>query len=87
MRSYFSSSKAVADGAIGFYSDHHVSARMSKFMYGVEFLREYDPRDQEHLSRRNRLCELPSGPRLLPDAFDCILARVCALVLRIIIGD
>ena len=69
-------SKAVADGAIGFYCDHHVSARMSKFSYGVEFLREYDPRDPEHLSRRSRLCELPSGPKLLPDAFDCILGRV-----------
>ncbi|KAG1739210.1 uncharacterized protein EDB91DRAFT_1053992 [Suillus paluster] len=68
-------SKAVADGALGFYCDHHVSARMSKFMYGVEYLREYDPSDAEHLSRRDRLCELPSGPRLLPDAFDCILAR------------
>lgn len=69
-------SKAVADGAIGFYCDHHVSARMSKFMYGVEFLREFDSRDPEHISRRNRLCELPSGPKLLPDAFDCILSRV-----------
>lgn len=49
---------------------------MSKFLYGVEFLREYDPRDQEHISRKGRLCELPSGPKLLPDAFDCILARV-----------
>jgi hypothetical protein len=49
---------------------------MSKFMYGVEYLREYDPNDPEHLARRDRLCELPSGPRLLPDAFDCILARV-----------
>jgi hypothetical protein len=29
-------SKAVADGAVGFYCDHHVSARMAKFMYGVE---------------------------------------------------
>ena len=45
-------------------------------MYGVEYLREYDPNDPEHLARRDRLCELPSGPRLLPDAFDCILARV-----------
>jgi hypothetical protein len=71
------SSKAVADGALGFYCDHHVSARMSKFMYGVEYLREYDPSDSEHQSRKDRLCELPSGPRLLPDAFDCILARVC----------
>lgn len=68
-------SKAVADGAIGFYCDHHVSARMSKYMYGVEYLREYDPNDSEHQSRKDRLCELPSGPRLLPDAFDCILAR------------
>ena len=71
------SSKAVADGAIGFYCDHHVSARMSKFMYGVEFLREYDEHDPDHVVRRDRMCELPSGPKLLADAFDCILARVC----------
>lgn len=69
-------SKAVADGAIGFYCDHHVSARMSKFMYGVEFLRELDPNDPDHVARKEKLCELPSGPKLLPDAFDCILARV-----------
>ena len=52
---------------------------MSKFMYGVEFLRELDPSDPEHLVRKEKLCELPSGPKLLPDAFDCILARVCWL--------
>ncbi|EKM78941.1 hypothetical protein AGABI1DRAFT_121289 [Agaricus bisporus var. burnettii JB137-S8] len=68
-------SKAVADGAIGFYCDHHVSARVAKFMYGVEFLREMDPQDPDHVARKERLCELPSGPKLLPDAFDCILAR------------
>ncbi|KAF5367521.1 hypothetical protein D9758_003622 [Tetrapyrgos nigripes] len=68
-------SKAVADGAIGFYCDHHVSTRMSKFMYGVEYLREYNSSDPDHVERKERLCELPSGPRLLPDAFDCILAR------------
>ncbi|KAI0058165.1 hypothetical protein BV25DRAFT_1872113 [Artomyces pyxidatus] len=68
-------SKAVADGAIGFYCDHHVSARMSKFMYGVEFLREFNPLDPDHVARQDRMCELPSGPRLLADAFDCILAR------------
>ncbi|KAI0303781.1 hypothetical protein B0F90DRAFT_1708994 [Multifurca ochricompacta] len=68
-------SKAVADGAIGFYCDHHVSARMSKFMYGVEFLREYNPEDPDHVARQDRMCELPSGPKLLADAFDCILAR------------
>ncbi|THV07338.1 hypothetical protein K435DRAFT_815567 [Dendrothele bispora CBS 962.96] len=68
-------SKAVADGAIGFYCDHHVSTRMSKFMYGVEYLREFNSSDPEHVQRKERLCELPSGPKLLPDAFDCILAR------------
>lgn len=68
-------SKAVADGAIGFYCDHHVSARMSKFMYGVEYLREFDPHDPDHVARQHRMCELPSGPKLLLDAFDCILAR------------
>lgn len=65
----------MADGAIGFYCDHHVSARVSKFMYGVEYLREFDPKDEEHVARKHRLFEMPSGPRLLPDAFDCILAR------------
>ena len=45
-------------------------------MYGVEYLREFDPNDPEHIARKERLCELPSGPKLLPDAFDCILARV-----------
>ncbi|KAL0572206.1 hypothetical protein V5O48_009761 [Marasmius crinis-equi] len=68
-------SKAVADGAIGFFCDHHVSARMSKFMYGVEYLREFKADDPDHVMRKDRLTELPSGPRLLPDAFDCILAR------------
>ena len=44
-------------------------------MYGVEFLREFDQTDPEHKERQSRLFRLPSGPELLPDAFDCILAR------------
>ena len=70
------SSKAVADGAIGFFCDHHVSARMARYMYGVEYLREIDVNDQEHLTRSGRQLQLPSGPKYLPDAFDCILAKV-----------
>ncbi|KAL5504173.1 hypothetical protein ACEPAH_8246 [Sanghuangporus vaninii] len=68
-------SKAVADGAIGFFCDHHVSARMSRYMYGVEYLREIDVNDQEHVTRAGRQLQLPSGPKYLPDAFDCILAK------------
>jgi hypothetical protein len=51
-------------------------------MYGVEYLRNFDPNDDDHLARKHRLFELPSGPKLLPDAFDCILARVrsCPLI-------
>ncbi|EJD06533.1 uncharacterized protein FOMMEDRAFT_76543 [Fomitiporia mediterranea MF3/22] len=68
-------SKAVADGAIGFFCDHHVSARMSRYMYGVEYLREIDVNDEEHVTRSGRQLQLPSGPKYLPDAFDCILAK------------
>ena len=81
------SSKAVADGAIGFYCDHHVSARVAKFMYGVEYLRAFDPNDAEHSARKHRLFEMPSGPKLLPDAFDCILARVSALATDLSLND
>ena len=69
-------SKAVADGAVAFFCDHHVSARMSKFSYGVEFLRELDPSDQEHAVRKDRMTQLPSGPHLFHEAFDCILEKV-----------
>ena len=45
-------------------------------MYGVEFLREINMQDEEHVSRQNRMLRLPSGPQYLPDAFDCILKKV-----------
>jgi hypothetical protein len=44
-----------------------------------QYLREFDAGDPDHMSRKDRLCELPSGPKLLLDAFDCILARVGTL--------
>ena len=69
-------STAVANGAISFYCDHRVGARVSKYIYGVEFLREFDPNDPEHQERQGRLFQLPSGPKLLGGAFDRILARV-----------
>ena len=73
-------SGAVADGAIDFYCDHHVGARVAKYMYGVEFLREFDHTDPEHMERESQLFQLPSGPKLLPNAFDCILARVSSIM-------
>ena len=48
---------------------------MSRYMYGVEYLREIDESDAEHVTRAGRQLQLPSGPKYLPDAFDCILAK------------
>ena len=48
---------------------------MSKFMYGVEYLREFDPQDPDHVAQKDRLCELPSGPCLLLDAFDAAIEK------------
>jgi hypothetical protein len=42
----------------------------------LQYLREYDQHDEDHVSRKDRLRELPSGPKLLLDAFECILTRV-----------
>ena len=69
-------SKAVANGALGFYFGHYVGTRIARYTYGVEFLREFDPTDPEHRQRQDRFCQLPSGPKLLVDGFDSILARV-----------
>ena len=49
---------------------------MSRFMYGVEFLREVNMKDDEHIARQGRMMRLPSGPQYIPDAFDCILNKV-----------
>ncbi len=54
-------------------------------MYGVEYLRTYDANDEEHVHRKHRLFEMPSGPKLLPDAFDCILARVKIPLSRVLL--
>ena len=55
---------------------------MAKFTYGVEYLRAYDPKDPSHVARKDRLTELPSGPKLLADAFDCILGRVSVVFMN-----
>ena len=68
------------------FKTHHEA--MSKLRKDIEELtlqkrraRDYDPEDEEHAARKHRLFELPSGPKLLPDAFDCILARVSLHIL------
>ncbi|KIM36858.1 hypothetical protein M413DRAFT_281536 [Hebeloma cylindrosporum] len=43
--------KAVADGAVSFRIDHYVTARVSKFAFGVNCCTEYDAKNPEHISR------------------------------------
>jgi len=67
--------KAVADGAISFYLDHHVSSRMAKVTYGVECHRPFDASDPQHRARESTAYLLSSGDRRLPHYFDTILNK------------
>ena len=68
--------KAVSDGAISFYLDHFVRTRVSKLTYGNFCSNAYDRNDPDHLARLSTSFTSVSGRRMLPDAFDIILAKV-----------
>jgi hypothetical protein len=75
-------SKAVANGALSWYLQNPVSARMSKYYYGVEVNAAYDPTVEDAESRptyRNR-----RGDLRVESAWDCIVAKVCFSSLRTI---
>ncbi|PBK86333.1 hypothetical protein ARMGADRAFT_1086505 [Armillaria gallica] len=67
--------KAVADGAVSFYLDHAVTARVSPFNYGVTVCTAFDGLDTEHVSRRTQMFVDPSGVRRLAGQYDVILAK------------
>ncbi|KAL0574104.1 hypothetical protein V5O48_007863, partial [Marasmius crinis-equi] len=67
--------KAVADGAVSFYLDHMVSARVARFTYGVECSTSYMPSDPEHRKRSHTLYTDVAGYQLVPDHFDHILVK------------
>ncbi|KAF8883230.1 hypothetical protein BD779DRAFT_1472549 [Infundibulicybe gibba] len=69
-------SKAVADGAISFYTDHIVSVRVSKRIYGCECYIIYDPNDAGHMLRVSRKYIDPStGEARLDGSFSIILPK------------
>ena len=43
------SSKAVANGAISYYLDHVVSARVARFSTGVDYCEPFDPANAERV--------------------------------------
>ena len=70
------SNKAVADGAVSFYIDHFVSARVSKFAYGVEVYHKFDASNTEHERRNNTTFMTPEGYLGIDGIFSVILPQV-----------
>ncbi|KIK93909.1 hypothetical protein PAXRUDRAFT_486725 [Paxillus rubicundulus Ve08.2h10] len=67
--------KAVAVGAIAFYLDHSVSARVAKFTYGTRCAIEFNKTDEQHRIRAASAIPRPSGRIVLPNAFSAILHK------------
>ncbi|OSC99572.1 hypothetical protein PYCCODRAFT_1394827 [Trametes coccinea BRFM310] len=68
-------SKAVAEGAVSFYLEGFVSARVIKTTYGTEVDVEYDESDPEHRLRKHKQFTRSSGRIMLPDAFSTIISK------------
>ncbi|KAG1734631.1 hypothetical protein EDB19DRAFT_1896424 [Suillus lakei] len=71
--------KAVADGAVAFFLDHRVSARVSKFTYGTRCATQFDRNDPQHKLRASMAVPRPSGRTVLPNAFSAILTKGIAV--------
>ncbi|KAK0434118.1 hypothetical protein EV421DRAFT_2039821 [Armillaria borealis] len=67
--------KAVADGAVSFYLDHVVSARVSKCCYGVEMSTDYDATKPDHIARRQKAYFDATGDLMLGEQYDTILPK------------
>jgi glutamate mutase epsilon subunit len=69
--------KAVANGALAWYVDNPVSARVAKFHYGVEVSIPFDP------SHPDMVCRLPfrnnQGELRVENAWHPIVAKVSDL--------
>ena len=76
MDQWFISNKAVADGAISFFIDHFVSARVSKFAYGVDIYQKYNPLNHEHSRRKNATFMTAEGYLGIDGIFSVILPQV-----------
>ncbi|KAF9523668.1 hypothetical protein CPB83DRAFT_775024 [Crepidotus variabilis] len=67
--------KAVSDGAISYYLDHHVRARMARYSYGDFICVLYDETDDGHLDRSTRLVTWQDGTKRIPDYFDVMIKK------------
>ncbi|KAF6763915.1 hypothetical protein DFP72DRAFT_800828 [Ephemerocybe angulata] len=67
--------KAVSDGAVSSYLNGIVTARIARFSYGVLRNIEYIPDDPQHAKRSESVLYRPSGRKMVPDAFEVMLAK------------
>ncbi|KAI0738321.1 hypothetical protein C8Q80DRAFT_1113973 [Daedaleopsis nitida] len=67
--------KAVSEGAVSFYLDHFVSARVMRSTYGVSCNVDFDDANPEHVARARLKVVRPSGRVVLPNAFSSILTK------------
>ncbi|KAJ7755461.1 hypothetical protein B0H16DRAFT_715359 [Mycena metata] len=67
--------KAVADGAISFYLEARVSARISKHTYGIEIITPYTSTNAEHVTRAGTAFTDVSGVLMVPKKFSAILDK------------
>ncbi|SJL14056.1 uncharacterized protein ARMOST_17509 [Armillaria ostoyae] len=67
--------KAVADGALSFYLDHVVAARVSRYDYGISVYMTYDPHDADHYARRDTTFVDAAGVLSIPGQFTIILPK------------
>ncbi|KAJ8095970.1 hypothetical protein PM082_015191 [Marasmius tenuissimus] len=67
--------KATADGAVSFYLDRLVSARVARWSYGIECRTAFDWSNPEHLQRQHLIQVGSSGTRYVPKNFFCILKK------------
>jgi hypothetical protein len=68
--------KAVSDGALSFYHDHFVRARISKFAYGHFYDPRFDPTDPDHQQRFDKTYTSIAGETCVRDVFSVILPKV-----------
>jgi len=68
--------KAVADGAISYYIDHYVTARVARWTYGLVVREAYDETNQQHLSRAHAVVTQLSGKLVVRGCFQVILSKV-----------
>lgn len=66
----------MAEGAVSFYLEHFVSARVARWTYGAPTWTVYDPENPEHVKRSATKYTRDTGIVALPNSFDPMLKKV-----------